>query len=44
MNGRLQGIAGNDDVLFEPHDVFPCSGLDEWPALAITDVTTGIGS
>jgi crotonobetainyl-CoA:carnitine CoA-transferase CaiB-like acyl-CoA transferase len=34
MNGVDPTRAGNADQVFEPHGVFPCTGEDEWVAIA----------
>jgi crotonobetainyl-CoA:carnitine CoA-transferase CaiB-like acyl-CoA transferase len=33
-NGRVQGPAGNRDLLMAPHGVYPCAANDSWIAIA----------
>jgi crotonobetainyl-CoA:carnitine CoA-transferase CaiB-like acyl-CoA transferase len=37
INGVHPTRAGNADPVFEPHGVFPCTGDDEWVAIACED-------
>ena len=37
VNGAAPTRAGNADPVFEPHGVFPCTGDDEWVAIACED-------
>ena len=37
INGVHPTRAGNADAVFEPHGVFPCTGDDEWVAIACED-------
>ncbi|MGE0726456.1 MAG: CaiB/BaiF CoA transferase family protein [Acidimicrobiia bacterium] len=37
VNGRQTERQGNDDVLYAPHGVYPCAGVDRWVAVAVTD-------
>src|SRR4029079_7687618 len=37
VNGNHPTRAGNADRVFEPHGVFPCTGDDEWVAIACED-------
>lgn len=36
VNGRVKTPAGNDDLHYHPHGVFPAAGDDQWVALACT--------
>jgi benzylsuccinate CoA-transferase BbsF subunit len=37
VNGRVMDRAGNDDLVFAPHGVYPIAGDDRWIAIAVTD-------
>ena len=37
LSGNILGRHGNRDPYFAPHGVFPCSGVDRWIAIAITN-------
>ncbi|MCH7625894.1 MAG: CoA transferase [Chloroflexi bacterium] len=37
MNGRLKERDGNHDPNMAPHGVYPCSGVDQWVAIAVRD-------
>jgi benzylsuccinate CoA-transferase BbsF subunit len=37
MNQRDNGRIGNDDDVAAPHGTYPCTGADEWIAIAVTD-------
>jgi crotonobetainyl-CoA:carnitine CoA-transferase CaiB-like acyl-CoA transferase len=37
VNGRVMERAGNDDLVFAPHGVYPVAGDDRWLAIAVTD-------
>lgn len=39
-DGVLLSRRGNDDDVFAPHGVFPCTGQDRWIAIACTDDAT----
>ena len=36
VNGRVMERAGNDDLVFAPHGVYPVAGDDRWLAIAVT--------
>ena len=36
VNGRVMERAGNDDLVFAPHGVYPVAGDDRWIAIAVT--------
>lgn len=37
VNGRVVERAGNDDVRYAPHGIYPALGEDRWVAVAVTD-------
>ncbi len=37
MNGRVRGPMGNLEDALSPHGCYPCSGHDEWVAIAVTN-------
>jgi benzylsuccinate CoA-transferase BbsF subunit len=37
MNGRERRLQANDDDLMAPHNTYPCSGEDQWIAIAVGD-------
>jgi crotonobetainyl-CoA:carnitine CoA-transferase CaiB-like acyl-CoA transferase len=39
VNGRVQDRAGNRDVNYAPHGVYPAAGTDRWIAIAVTNDT-----
>ena len=39
MSGKLREPMGNLDLAHSPHDLYHCSGDDEWVAIAVTSTT-----
>jgi benzylsuccinate CoA-transferase BbsF subunit len=37
VNERVQNRAGNRDLNYAPHDVYPAAGTDRWIAIAVTN-------